>query len=64
MHKNEKKEREGGYMNISEIFKIVLTTIDVIMALICLFAASKDGDYKRMTVPIVFILVNAGGLWI
>ena len=51
-------------MNISEIFKIVLTTIDVIMALICLFAASKDGDYKRMTIPIVFILVNAGGMWI
>ena len=51
-------------MSIAEIFKIVLTTFDAMIALICLMAASKDGDYKRMTIPIVFILVNAGGMWI
>ena len=51
-------------MSIAEIFKIVLTTLDVAIVLICLMAASKDGDYKRMTIPIVFILVNIGGMWI
>ena len=51
-------------MSVRDVIKIVLTTFDVMIALICLFVAHKDNDYKKMTVPIVFILVNAGGMWI
>lgn len=51
-------------MNIPMIFKIVLTTIDVIVAFLCLIAGYKEKDFSKFTAPIIFIVLNAGGLWL
>lgn len=46
------------------IVKTVITTVDVLMALLCVIAGHKENDYVKFVIPIVFILVNIGGMWI
>ena len=51
-------------MNIAIVSKIVLTTVDVLIAGMCLIVGHKDKDYSKFTLPIIFIILNIGGMWI
>ena len=51
-------------MNIPMIFKIVLTTIDVLCIVICLMAGYKEKDYSKFVLPVIFIVLNIGGMWV
>lgn len=46
------------------IVKTVITTVDVLMALLCVMAGHKERNYMKFVILIVFILVNIGGMWI
>ena len=50
-------------MNIAIITKIVLTTVDALIAGILAWLSVKD-DKKSYISPVVFILLNIGGMWI
>ena len=49
---------------MSEVYKIVLTTIDMLTVMLILFSVYKKKEYKAEIVAVSFIMLNVLGLWV